>query len=381
MSPTPTTPSIATYFAELTDPRVERTKRHSLLAIISIALCAIICGADSWVEVAEYGQMQQDWLARWLEVPNGVPSHDTFGRVFAALDPVAFERCFARWVQAVARALGAQVIAIDGKVLRGSHDGAAGRAALDLVSAWASANRLVLAQVAVAEGSNEIPAVPVLLRTLALAGCIVTVDAMGCQTAIARQIREQQADYVLALKANQETVHQAVEEAFTELTRTQGQAYVHEQDRQVDKGHGRVEVRTTTVITDPTLLAYLNPAGAWPDLAAVVQVVARRRVAGSTSQETRYFLSSLRAGARSHQEAIRGHWGIENGVHWVLDVVFREDHSRVRRGHAAHNFSLLRRLALNLLRQDHTARCGIKGRRLKAALSPAYLLSVLNGSF
>jgi predicted transposase YbfD/YdcC len=381
MRPTHASPTIATYFAELKDPRVERTKRHSLLAIVAIALCASICGADSWVEVAEYGEMQQEWLGTWLELPNGVPSHDTFGRVFAALDPVAFERCFARWVQATAQALGAQVIAIDGKVLRGSHDGPAGRGALDLVSAWASANRLVLAQVAVAEGSNEIPAVPLLLRTLVLAGCIVTVDAMGCQTAIARQIREQQADYVLALKANQETVHQAVAEAFAELRRSGGQAYVHEQDRQVDKGHGRVEVRTTTVLTDPTFLAYLNQHDAWPDLAAVVQVVARRRVAGSTSQETRYFLSSLTTGARAHQEAIRGHWGIENSVHWVLDVVFREDHSRVRSGHAAHNFSLVRRLALNLLRQDHTARCGIKGRRLKAALSPAYLLALLNGSF
>jgi predicted transposase YbfD/YdcC len=310
-----------------------------------------------------------------------VPSHDTFGRVFAALDPVAFERCFARWVQAVARALDAQVIALEGKVLRGSHDGAAGRGALDLVSAWASANQLVLAQVAVAADSNEILAVPVLLRVLALAGCLVPVDAMGCQTAIARQIRDQQAAYVLALKAKQETMHQAVAEAFTELARRGGQAYGHALDRQVDKGQGRVEVRTTPVITDPTLLAYLNPEDAWPDLAAVGRVVARRRVAGSTSQETRYFLRSLTTGARAHQEAIRGHWGIETQVHWVLDVVFHEDLSRVRCGPAAHNFSLLRRLALNLLRQDHTARCGIKGRRLKAALSPAYLLRVLNGSF
>lgn len=272
------------------------------------------------------------------------------------------------------------MVALEGQVVRGSHDHATGRAALDLVSAWASANRLVLAQVAVAPGSNEIPAIPALLRLLALRGCIVTIDAIGCQTAIAQAIRAQGADYVLALKANQEGLYQAVGAAFAERSPAGQLPYRHATHREVDNGHGRVEVRTTTVIDDPTLLAWLNPDGAWPGLAGVAQVGAERRRADQRSQETRYFLASL-AAARPVHDAVRRHWGIENGVPWVLDMAFREDICRVRVGHGAHNFSLLRRLSLNLLRQDRAARCGIKARRLKAALSPAYLLAALNGSF
>jgi DDE family transposase len=212
------TPTILAHFSALEDPRVERTKLHPLLSIVAIALCGVICGADSWVEVAAFGELRREWLGSWLALPAGIPSHDTFGRVFAALDPVAFEACFAGWVGAVASATAGQVVAIDGKVARGSHDRGAGRAALDLVSAWASANRPVLGQVAVAEGSNEIPAIPALLRTLALRGCLVTVDAIGCQTAIARAIVERGADYVLALKENQEGLCAAVEGASAELT-------------------------------------------------------------------------------------------------------------------------------------------------------------------
>ena len=373
-------PSVLVHFRELVDPRVERTKLHPLLSIVGIALCGVICGADTWVEVAEFGVARQEWLASWLDLPAGIPSHDTFGRVFAALDPVAFEVCFAGWVRAVATATGGQVVALDGKVLRGSHDHATGRAALDLVSAWACANRLVLAQVAVAPGSNEIPAIPALLRLLALRGCIVTIDAIGCQTAIAQAIRAQGAEYVLALKANQEGLYQAVGAAFAERSPEGKLPYRHTTHREVDKGHGRVEVRTTTVIDDPALLAWLNPEGAWPGLAGVAQVVAERRLADQRRQETRYFLASLTA-ARPVHDAVRSHWGIENGVHWVLDMAFREDLCRVRVGHGAHNFSLLRRLSLNLLRQDRAARSGLKARRLKAALSPAYLLATLNGSF
>jgi predicted transposase YbfD/YdcC len=372
-------PSIIAHFATLEDPRVERTKLHPLISIVALALCAVICGADSWVEVAEFGELRREWLDRWLNLPGGIPSHDTFGRVFAALDPEAFEACFAQWVQAIAGATSGQVVAIDGKVAPGSHDRSAGRAALDLVSAWASTNRLVLAQVAVAEGSNEIPAIPALLELLVLRGCIGTIDAIGCQTAIAKAIREQEADYVLALKENQENLFDAVTDAFADLG-VGRLVYRHSNYREVDKGHGRIEVRHTTLIDDPKLVAWLNPTGAWVGLAGIAQVVAERRIGSECSVETRYYLTSLTQ-ARPVHHAVRRHWGIENSVHWVLDMAFREDLSRVRLGHAAQNFSLLRRLALNLLRQDPTARCGIKGRRLKAALDPAYLLNVLNGSF
>jgi predicted transposase YbfD/YdcC len=299
--------------------------------------------------------------------------------VFAALDPVAFEACFGRWVQAIAAATGGQVVAIDGKVARGSHDRSAGRAALDLVSAWASTNRLVLAQVAVAEGSNEIPAIPALLDLLVLRGCIVTIDAVGCQTAIATASREQGADYVLALKENQEGLFAAATGAFADLSASR-MSYRHSSYREVDKGHGRVEVRHTTLIDDPKLVAWLNSSGAWVGLAGIAQVVAERRSGSECSIETRYYVTSLTQ-VRPIHHAVRRHWGIENSVHWVLDMAFREDLSRVRLGHAAQNFSLLRRLALNLLRQDPAARCGIKARRLKAALDPAYLLHVLTGSF
>jgi len=372
-------PTVLAHFADLADPRVARTRLHPLLSVIAIALCGVICGADSWVEVAAFGEARRAWLATWLALPGGIPSHDTFGRVFAALDPAAFEACFAGWVRAVAQATGGQVVAIDGKVARGSHDRRAGRGALGLVSAWASSSRLVLGQVAVAAGSNEIPAIPALLALLALRGCIVTIDAIGCQTAIAGALAAQGADYAITLKENQGNLFVGTEAAFADLD-AGTMAYRHTSHRGVDKGHGRLEVRTTTLLDDPALLAWLNPAGAWAGLAGLARVVAERRIGGERSRETRYFITSL-AAARTVHQAVRRHWGIENSVHWVLDMAFREDLCRVRVGHGAHNFSLLRRLALNLLRQDPAPCCGVKGRCLRAVLEPDYLLAVLRGSF
>jgi len=378
----PAAVDVRPYFADLPDPRVERTKRHALLDIVTIALCAVICGADSWVEIAQFGQTKEAWLRTFLALPGGIPCHDTFGRVFAKLDPEAFARCFLAWIQAVVGAPGAQVVAVDGKTLRRSHDRGKGKAALHLVSAWATTNHLVLGQVATEAKSNEITAIPLLLGALDLRGTTVTIDAMGCQTAIAKQIIDQGGDYVLALKDNQATLAAAVTDsfalarqtAFADLAATDFAAW-----RTVDKDHGRLELRQYWTISDPAILAYVNPTGAWAGLRSIGMVETERRVGEEVSVEARYYLSSHRgaATAAGFAGAVRGHWGIENQLHWVLDIAFREDESRARVGHSAHNLAVLRHIALNLLRQEHTARCGVKAKRLLAGWDENYLRKVL----
>jgi len=375
--------SLSEHFASLEDPRVERTKLHPLLSIVTIALCAVICGAETWDEIEEFGEAKVDWLKSFLELPNGIPSHDTFNRVFQALDPKQFQTCFLSWTKAVSTVLLTGVIALDGKCLRGSRDqtsGKAGKAAIHMVSAWAAANRLVLAQVKVDAKSNEITAIPELLRALSIEGCIVTIDAMGTQRDIAKQIIGQGANYVLALKENQGTLYQDVVEMFASAKAGTIEELVLEDVRTIEKGHGRIEVRRYRVIPDLDVLGWLQegPEGHhWPGLQSIGMVEAERRIGDKRTTETRYYLLSTPLSARAFGEAVRSHWGIENSVHWVLDVAFHEDQSRIRAGYAAENFAVLRHLALNLLQHHPIKRLSVKARRLKAAWDNDYLLQIL----
>ena len=369
--------SIGKHFGELEDPRVDRARRHKLLDIIVIAVCGVICGADSWVDIEEFGKAKQEWLETFLELPNGIPSHDTFGRVFAQLDSKEFQSCFFRWVKAVQEVTKGEVIAIDGKTLRHSYDRMLGRGAIHIVSAWACTNHLVLGQTKVNEKSNEITAIPELLRMLEVKGCVVTIDAMGTQTKIARQIVEQEADYMLALKGNQGRLHADVREIFDDAHRRNFHDIVHDYHRTVDGDHGRVEIREYWIISDPEFIGYLDPEGEWKGLQSIGMVKAERRLEGKTSFENRYYITSLSGNAMQFGRAVRSHWGIENSLHWVLDIAFREDDSRVRSGNAAQNFAVLRHIALNLLKQEKTAKCGVKARRKKAGWNEKYLLMVL----
>lgn len=369
---------IAAHFAELEDPRTGPAIRHLLLDIVAIGLCAVICGADDWVEVQQFGEAKEPWFKRFLSLPNGIPSHDTFGRVFARLDAAQFERCFLSWVQTIAEITRGQVIAIDGKTLRGSHDQPAGKRAIHMVSAWASSNRLVLGQVKVDAKSNEITAIPELLRMLDISGCIVTIDAMGCQKEVAAQVVEQGGDYILALKENQPTLCQNVRNLFRQTKTKTGLQTPADETQQVGKEHGRLEQRHCHVLDAREWLFYLDQERAWPGLQTVIQVTAQRQIGETRTEEKRYYLSSLPCDAPRLQQAIRDHWGVENGLHWVLDIAFREDVSRLRKGRGDQNFSLLRRLALNLLRNDQQLRVGIKAKRRRAGWDEHYLLHILS---
>ena len=367
---------IIEYFSDLPDPRMVNKCAHRLVDIVVIAICATIADADTWDDIAAFGEAKEKWLARWLELPNGIPSADTFHRVFARLDAGAFQRCFMNWVQAVFKLTDGQVVSVDGKTGRGTCD-RTGQATLHLVSAWATANQLTLGQLNVGDKSNEISAIPTLLDQLVLRGCIVTLDAIGCQTKIVGQIRDQDADYVVTVKANQPTLHDHLVSAFAAAdARGAWTGTSPDSCETLEEGHGRVEQRHCQVLADTTA-----QARGWSGCQTLVRV---RRVTVREHtvirDETRYYISSLPPQASLLLGAIRAHWGIENSCHWVLDVVFGEDASRTRLQNADDNLALLRKIALNLLRQ-HPANGSLKGKRYRAAVSEDFLLDVIQSSF
>lgn len=376
----PTSPvSLRQCFADLPDPRRDHNRLHNLWDIIALTICAVIAGADAWTEVEEYGQLKRDFLETFLELPAGIPSHDTIGRVFARLDPDAFQRCFRTWVAALVEATDGRIIAVDGKTLRRSADAAGGKGPLHLVSAWATANHLTLGQRAVSDKSNEITAIPELLRLLDLHGAVVTIDAMGCQKAIAEQIERAGGDYVLALKENQGHLYADVRQVFLDGLEDDFRGVVHHAHTTEDRGHGRRETRRYHVVAAPPALLARHPE--WAGLRTLGMVFSERRVgAQEPTCETRFFISSLPPRVKAFAHAVRSHWGIENALHWTLDVSFREDESRVRKDHGPENLALLRRLAVSLLKRDPTVKRGIATKRKRAGWDNDYLLHVLRTS-
>jgi len=370
--------SISRQFSRLTDPRIERTKRHELIDIVTIALCGTICGADNWVEIAEWGQAKAGWLKQFLALPNGIPSHDTFGDVFARLDAEEFGQCFLAWVKAVQHLTHGEVIAIDGKRVCGSGDKNTGKAAIHMVSAWASQNHLVLGQVKVDDKSNEITAIPELLKILDIEGCIVTIDAMGCQKEIAQTIVDARADYVLSVKKNQGRLYEDLQDLFAGAAEVAYRDVPHDYARTVEKDHGRIEIRECWTLSDAPYLAHLRTQTDWPDLHTLACLRRERRSPDTTSLEVAFYISSLPNAAPLILDATRQHWSIENSLHWTLDVTFAEDLNRTRTDHAPQNLAILRHFALNLLKQEKSLKVGIKAKRLRAGWDDAYLLKVLS---
>jgi predicted transposase YbfD/YdcC len=365
--------SIKDFFSDVTEPR-DSNKRHKLIDIITIALCAVICGADTWEDIEEFGNTKKGWFERFLELPHGIPGHDTFARVFASMDPKEFQHAFLRWVEAVKTTTKKHIVAVDGKTVRHSYE--KDKSPLHLVSAWAVENKMVLGQVKTREKSNEITAIPELLQILELEGCIVTIDAMGCQKEIVKTIIDKGADYVLGLKGNQGTLHDDVQLYFEDCIATGFKDTAHKYHETIDGDHGRVETRRYWTASD---IDWLPDKALWKNLSTIVMVQRERYVDGNTSLETSYYVSSMENNAESIAQAVRGHWGIENSLHWVLDIAFREDESRIRKDHAPANFAIIRHMALNLLRKETSLRRGIKAKRLKAGWDMDYLARILRG--
>jgi predicted transposase YbfD/YdcC len=357
---------LLSYFSDLKDPRINRTKRHLVDDIVFIAIASVLCGGESWNDMQEYGEIKKEWLSSFLELPNGIPSHDTFNRFFSALDADEFENCFLSWVKSIHQRTHGEVISIDGKTMRGSRTQGC-KTATHIVSAWADQNELILGQIKVEEKSNEITAIPKLLEVLLLEGCVVTIDAMGCQKNICQKIVKKNADYILAVKENQRELFEDIQDSFRVLSTVN-----YSED--LDYGHGRIETRKCSIITD---LSLIESSEKWRGLVSIVRIDRERyfKATTKTENDTSYYISTLN-NAEIIAHGVRKHWGIENKVHWVLDVAFNEDLSRKRQGNAAQNFSSLNRIALNLLKKDN-AKVGIKSRRKMAGWGNEYLVKLM----
>lgn len=366
--------AIQIYFRNVRDPR--RCPRHALIDVIVIAICAVLCGAQDWQQIVTFGQQRRSWLQRFLTLPNGIPCHDTFERVFNRLNPRAFTAAFQRWMQALAENIGIKQIAIDGKTLRGSAAPARNLGPLHVVSAWASENHLLLGQVAVDGKSNEITAIPELLELLDLHGALVTIDAMGCQKAIAKKIIDGGGDFVLTVKDNQENLRADIQQALIDAYEKDFVGLKHDTYETHERGHGREEYRCYTVLEST---AGIRNADAWTGLTTIGVCYSSRKIGDKLSEETRYFIGSKKANARTYGNALRHHWGIENNLHWQLDVTFGEDRSRIQARHGAENFGLLRKLALILLKR-HPGKESIACKRLHAALDVDFLEEVVQQS-
>lgn len=367
---------IKDHFAGLTDPR-RRKVTYPLINIVTIALCAVIAGADDFVTIAAWGRQKRAWLARFLDLQSGIPSHDRFNALFKAIKPEEFERCLLSWVTSLHEVTAGQLIAIDGKTLRQSFDKADAKSAIHMVSAWATANQISLGQVIVDQKSNEITAIPKLLELLDVSGCLVTIDAMGCQAEVAGKIIEEKADYVLAVKGNQPTLHAGIVEFFLgHMEDDFARAKVSRHETK-EHGHGRDEHRTYLVCDVPE---DLPDRARWKGLKRVGVAISQTVRGGKACDEVRYYILSRKLSARSFGAAVRGHWGIENSCHWQLDMSFGEDRSRIRKGHADANFAVVRRMALSLLKNEKSQKVGVKTKRLTAGWNDDYLQQVLFGA-
>jgi predicted transposase YbfD/YdcC len=360
-------------FSDMPDPRVVGRTDHHLLDILVLTVCAVVCGADDWEAVEMWGDAKLEWLRQYIPLKNGIPSHDTIGRLFAAMNSATFQACFTRWVSTICDSLVGQVVAIDGKTMRGSHHHRLGKKAIHMVSAFASEQGITLGQLKTEEKSNEITAIPELLAMLDLKDSIVTIDSMGCQTEIAKAITEQGADYVLALKGNHGKLHEQVGEFFAIAEQYRYEALDAKSDETCEKDHGRIESRRVIALSS----AHLEQVGAWSGLKSMIMVESIREMGEKRTSERRFYISSLEPDSKQIGKAIRAHWGIENKLHWCLDVTFKEDACRTRTGHAAENFNTIRKITMNLLRQETSMKRSIPKKRLYAALHDQYLAEVL----